>query len=209
MAATSRPALEAPPLRKTERTRLRLVEAVRQELEAGGGFTAEQAARRAGASPATFYNHFGSKDDALAAAFAALMDDLVEHVETHLRVDRLLELGLEAFAADWIVATARFFRSHTNTFRAAQTELPAKPSLRAIYREREAAALAHYERFVRLGQSARVLRAGDAGAIALAFMIANQGWHHPSVLRMQPGDDLHRELARCAVLQLAPQATQR
>ena len=116
MAPQSTPTLAQAPLRKTERTRLRLVEAVRHEIEDAGAFTAEQAARRAGASPATFYNHFGSKEDALAAAFAALMDDLVGHVETQLRVERLLELGLEAFAREWVWATARFFRTNSKTF---------------------------------------------------------------------------------------------
>ena len=70
MAADSTSPLEARadrPLRKTERTRLRLVDAVRAEIEATGGFTAEHVARRAETSPATFYNHFESKDDLIVA----------------------------------------------------------------------------------------------------------------------------------------------
>jgi AcrR family transcriptional regulator len=204
MVQSSPPHLENPPLRKTERTRLRLVAAVREEIEGAGAFTAELAARRAGASPATFYNHFGSKEDALCAAFSALMEDLVELVDAHLRVDRLLEVGLEAFARDWVSVTARFFRANSNTFGAAQMQMPTSKALRSIFSDGEAAALAVYERFVRLGQAARVLRAGAPGVIALAFMIANQGWNHPAVLRMKTDDDLHRELTRTVVLQLSP-----
>jgi AcrR family transcriptional regulator len=204
VTATSTQSLETPVLRKTERTRLRLVEAVRCELEEAGAFTAEQAARRAGSSPATFYNHFGSKDDALCAAFAALMDDLVAHVDTHLRVDRLLELGLERFARAWVIETAGFFRANSRTFAAAQMQMPASKGLRDIFRDGEAAALVSYERFIRLGQAARALRAGAPGPIALAFMIGNQGWNHPRVLRMQAGDALHCELAQAVVRQLGP-----
>ena len=206
MAESSSPHLETVPLRKTERTRLRLVEAVRLEIEQAGAFTAEQAAQRAGASPATFYNHFGSKEDALGAAFSALMDDLIGLVENHLRVERLLEVGLEAFAHDWVNETAQFFRANSKTFGAAQMQMPASKSLRMIFREREAAALEVYTRFIRLGQVAHALRDGDPASIALAFMITNQGWNHPRVLRMQPGDDLHHELTHAVVMQLAPPA---
>lgn len=198
------PAEAAPRLRKTERTRRRLVEAVRAELERAGQFTAEQVARRAEASPATFYNHFTGKDDALAAAFAAVMDDLVAHVEGHLRIDALLERGLEGFARDWVDACVDFFRAHCMTLRAAQAQVPVSEELRAIFRSHEQAAPAHYVRFVRLGQRAGVVREGDAEAMAHALMIQNEGWNHPAVLRRARGDALHAELALGVVRQLAP-----
>lgn len=190
------------PRRKSERTRLRLVDAVRAEIESSGVFTAEQVARRAETSPATFYNHFASKDEALAASFASVMDDLVDHVEAHLRIDRLLEAGLEGFARDWVSACVAFFRTNSACLRAAQAQLPQSAELRAIYRDHEAAALAHYTRFVELGQRAGVVRPGPASAIALAWMIQDEGWNHPLVLRLTPGDALHAELARGVVRHL-------
>ncbi len=206
MAANSIPAhdlhADPPRLKKTERTRLRLVEAVRAEIERGGGFTAEQVARRAETSPATFYNHFASKDDALAAGFAAVMDDLVALVESRLRIERLLDAGLDDFAGDWVLACAAFFRANSATLRAAQARVAGSDELRRIYREHEDAALAHYVRFVTLAQRAHAVRAGDAEAMARAFMIQNQGLNHPMVLRLEPGDALHRELTRQVVRQL-------
>jgi AcrR family transcriptional regulator len=204
------PLIEAPVpaepqrLSKVERTRLRLVETVRAEIERGGGFTAEQVARRAETSPATFYNHFAGKDDALAAAFDGVMRDLVAHVETHLRIDRLLDLGIEAFARDWVLACVRFFRANCMTLRAAQAQVPVHEEMRRIFLSHESATLAIYQRFIELGQKARAVRSGDAHAMASALMIQNQGWNHPPVLRLEPGDALHEELAGSVVRHLSP-----
>ena len=77
---------------KSDRTRLRFVAAIRSELAASGGFTADTVAKRAQTSPATFYNHFSSKDLALASAFAAVMDDLLSMVTHGLRIEPLLQL---------------------------------------------------------------------------------------------------------------------
>ncbi len=197
----------APRLTKLERTRLRLVDAVRAEIEQEGGFTAEQVARRAETSPATFYNHFANKDIALAAGFAAVMDDLVALVESRLRIEQLLDAGLERFAHDWVLACVAFFRTNSATFRAAQAGFAASDTLRRIYREHEDAALDHYVRFVSLAQRAQAVRADDPRAMAQALMIQNQGLNHPGVLRLEPGGALHRELSRQVVRHLEPEAT--
>ncbi len=189
--------------RRVVRTRLRLVEAVRGEVEATGGFTAEEVARRAGSSPATFYNHFATKDDALLAAFNAAMDDLVAMVGAELRIDALLERGLDDFATAWVGTCAAFFRENCLVFRAAQTRLPASKAFRTVFREHEDAAFDHYLRFVRLGQTARVLRDGEAESMARAMMIASEGWNHPAVLKMELGGSLQRELAAGVVRTLA------
>lgn len=188
---------------KADRTRRRLVEAVREEVESTGGFTAEGVARRAGSSPATFYNHFASKDEALLAAFAAAMGELVDFVSEELRIEHVLERGLEEFALRWVGASADFFRDNCLVFQTAGTQLPQSRPLRQIYRDHEDAALERYERFIRLGQAARLIREGDAAPIAQALMILSQGWNNPRVLKMESGDALHRELASGVVLMLA------
>ena len=189
---------------KIERTRLRLVEAVRSEIQANGGtFTAETAARRAGSSPATFYNHFPSKGSALTAAYETLMRDLVAFVRGELQIDRALEQGLERFIADWLLAVSAFFAANTHVFRAAQAALPGSKEMRDVFREREAEAFECYHRFVNLGQAARLLRTGDAHAMAQVLMVTSEGWNHRSVLEMEPGSPLHRELTRSVVRMLA------
>ena len=191
-------------LPKVERTRLRLVRAVREEIEATGGFTAEVAARRAGTSAATFYNHLPSKHEALHAVYVELMDELVESVAAMLRIERVLEVGLEAFVAEWVQGVARFFRRNARVFSAAQVALPDSKAMRDVFRSREARALEIYERFVRLGQAARVLREGDVAAMAQVMMVTSEGWLHPSVQALEAGDALHAELTGSVVRMLAP-----
>jgi AcrR family transcriptional regulator len=194
---------------KTDRTRLRLVAAVREEYEASGGFTADGVARRAGSSPATFYNHFASKEDALRAAFSSAMDDLVAFVGGELRIERVLEFGLDQFASEWVKACSMFFRDNSAVFRAAQMQLPVSKTLRESYRDHEIAAFKQYMRFVRLGQKARCFRKGDAAAIANVMMIASQGYNNPTILRMKSGDALHVELSRTVIQMLEPLAASR
>ena len=50
-----------------------------------------------------------------------------------------------------------------------------------------------------------MLRGGDATAMARAFMITNEGWSHPLVFRLQPGDALHEELCNLVVRLLEPE----
>ena len=201
--APSEPAATRP-AGKTDRTRLRLVAAVREEYEATGGFTADLVAQRAGSSAATFYNHFASKDDALHAAFSSAMGDLVDFVASQLQIERILDAGLDRFASDWVLACVGFFRDNSVVFRAAQMQLPASETLREAYRSHEQAAFEKYERFVRLGQAAQTIRAGDASAIANVMMIVSEGYNNPAVLRMKTGDSLHRELTRTVVRMLEP-----
>ncbi len=188
------PAIEST-MSKTDRTRMRLVAAVRKELESVGSFNAEKVARRAKASTATFYNHFESQDEAFDAAYRALMDDLVSHVTEGLKVETLLDIGLEKFAALWVAGCVRFFRSNSVLFAIAQAKALSSAAVRQVYADSEKRAIDCCERFVRLGQSARLFRAGDARDIARAMMILSEGYNNPAVLQMAPGDALHRELS--------------
>ena len=191
-------------LPKAERTRLRLVQAVRDEIGSTGAFTADLAARRAGSSTATFYNHFPSKEVALQAVYVELMEELVESVERMLRIERVLEVGLDAFVGEWVLGVASFFRRNARVFSAAQVALPDSKAMREIFRDREAAALEVYARFVRLGQAARVLREGDVAAMAQVMMVTSEGWLHPSVQTIEAGDAFHTELTGSVVRMLAP-----
>ncbi|MGB0620212.1 MAG: TetR/AcrR family transcriptional regulator [Myxococcota bacterium] len=191
-------------LPKAERTRIRLVQAVRDEIGSTGAFTADLAARRAGSATATFYNHFPSKEVALQAVYEELMEELVESVERMLRIERVLEVGLDAFVGEWVLDVASFFRRNARVFSAAQVALPDSKAMREIFRDREAAALEVYARFVRLGQAARVLRDGDVAAMAQVMMVTSEGWLHPSVQTIEAGDAFHTELTGSVVRMLAP-----
>jgi AcrR family transcriptional regulator len=204
--ARSAPDAVLRPNGKTDRTRLRLVAAIREEFAASGAFTADLVARRAGSSQATFYNHFASKEEALNAAFSAAMNDLVDMVTGQLQIERVLDAGLDRFASEWVLACVEFFRANSLVFSAAQMQFPRSTKLREIYRDREQAACERYERFVRLGQAARTIRTGDTSAIANVMMIASQGYNNAAILRMRSGDGLHIELTRMVVKMLEPES---
>ncbi|MEM7412791.1 MAG: TetR/AcrR family transcriptional regulator [Myxococcota bacterium] len=190
---------------KAERTRLRLVDAVRAEIQSEGSFSAQSVAERTESSPATFYNHFPSKSDAILAAFDAVMVDLVSFVGRTLDVARALEMGLADFLADWTWQSAEFFHDNSVVFAAARSQMPGSPEFRTVYRTREAEALVHYVRFVRLAQRAGIARDGDPQALAEVLMLVSEGWNHPLVLRMTRGDAFHVELARSVQAMLAPE----
>ncbi len=191
-------------LGKAERTRLRLISAVREALERQGGFTAESVARQAGSSTATFYNHFPSKEAALLAAFSTTMDELVGLLAEELRIERVLDLGLQGFAHGWVRRAAEFFRENAGVFRSAQVALPQSRQMRDVFRSHEEAALIRYERFVQLGQAARVIRPDERSALAQALMIVSEGWNHPRVFNMEEGGTLHGALAAVVVRMLDP-----
>lgn len=190
---------------KSDRTRLRFVAAIRSEVAATGVFTADSVAKRAQTSQATFYNHFSSKDAALASAFAAAMDDLLELVTDGLRIENLLHRGLEDFCADWARVCAEFFSANAVLLAVAQAEAKASAELRRIFATRQHESLGRYEKFVEFGQLAQAIRPGDASAMAKLLLITNQCWNHPFLRQVQPGDALYQEMTQLMVQLLAPQ----
>lgn len=177
-----------PPLRipKAERTRATLAGSTRAELAAHASFTAERVALRAGTSAATFYAHFPTKDDALTAAFALVLDDLVRRTNAVLRVERLLDDGLEATCAALVAELVATFAADALVFRAALARMQDCRSLRELYRRSEAASLAHLEIFVTRGQAAGLVTTSPAAEVAELVLVLCQGVNNPRLLRPRP-----------------------
>lgn len=190
--------------RKLERTRQKLVAAIREETAASGDFTAERVAQRAGASQATFYNHFANKDEALLAAYQSLMADLAATIADQCRIEKLLDEGLEQFVAGWLLGSAAFFRRNVSLFRLAQPAIERSRAMRDVYRHHEASAIEQYRRLIELGQAARVIRAGDALAMAQTLAVISEGWYHPMVQKLKRGSPLHREMTAAMARVLGP-----
>jgi len=140
------------------------------------------------------------------------MDELVDIVREQLRIERLLQLGLEAFCSDWASECAAYFRANAQLMAVARAEVPSSEPMRRIFTVRQAESLRIYETFVELGQLAHVIREGDSSAIAQALLITNQNWNHPFLLQEQKqdrqraveGEALHAEMTRLMVQLLAP-----
>lgn len=167
------------PAGKSERTRARLIEATCEELAESGSFTAERVARRAGTSVATFYVHLPTKEVALVAAFERVMGELVSVVENQLKVERLLESGLEVLMGEFVQASIDFFSERMLVMRAGLAALPESRELRQVYREHERLAFEGFSRFISLGQSAGQIRSGSVEELARTFLVLSQGLNNP------------------------------
>ena len=190
---------------KLARTRHKLVWAVYNEIAETGEFNARRVALRAGTSTPTFYNHFPTKDDALAAAYEQMMVGVVDLARRKCQIERLLDEGLEPLVADWVLMSGAFFRENVRLGRLAQAAMDRSKAMRDLFRRHEAEVIEIYRRFIELGQAASVIRRGNPASMASVLTITVQSWHHQLVQNLQPGDELHRELAGMIVRMLQPQ----
>lgn len=188
---------------RSRRTRVALVAGVRAELRSSGAFTAETVAARAGCSSATFYSHFGNKNDALAAGFAQTLDDLVDGMAERLTVEALTT-DLTGTIHDFVEWQAAFFRVESLVFRTAISQLPTHRPLRHAYRRAEERTLELLtDRFAALAANGTI-PATDPAHVAEAFMVASQGLNNPRALRPDAGD-LRRSLAAGLGAMLVPE----
>ena len=182
------------PAGKAQRTRAKLIEATCEELSESGSFTAERVSRRAGTSVATFYVHLPTKEVALVAAFERIMGELVSVVDEQLKVEKLLESGLETSMYEFVEASIDFFSRRMLVMRSGLAALPDSRELRQVYREHERLAFEGFSRFISLGQSAGQIRAGDPEELARTFLVLSQGLNNPLVLDSEVRSSLPREL---------------
>ncbi|MEE3328080.1 MAG: TetR/AcrR family transcriptional regulator [Myxococcota bacterium] len=169
---------ERPP-GKAQRTRASLIEATCDELSESGSFTAERVAKRAGTSVATFYVHLPTKELALVAVFERVMGELVSVVDQQLKVERLLEYGLEPLMGEFVQACIDFFSERMLVMRAGLAALPDSRELRQVYREHEGLAFKGFSRFISLGQAAGQIRSGSVEELARTFLVLSQGLNNP------------------------------
>ena len=127
---------------RSQRTRAALVAALNERLTRNGGFTADEIAELAGCTPATFWSHFGTKDDAIAAAFSAALEDLIEVVSALFgeepgdlrRTSRAERLRWSERTIDELLS---YFSSRALLYRAAIARIPESREIRKIYRRTE------------------------------------------------------------------------
>ncbi len=167
---------------------------MRDELRETGGFTADAVAARAGCSPATFYSHFGTKDDALTAAFSRTLDDLVDRSVADLTVEGITTLGPGDAIAEFVERQTEFFRVESLVFRTALSRLSDHRPLREAYRAAEERTLAHLVGLFTELHDRGLIETDAPDRLAEAFMIASQGLNNPRALRPE-ATDVRRSLA--------------
>ena len=173
---------------KAQRTYRSLVEATRAQIANTHGFTAELVAQRAGVAAATFYVHFPSKDDVLAAALDEVLSDLVTRTLDELKVERLLEVGLRGVLAQAASAALEVFRADAGVFRLALARLPESRAIRRVYRRHQELATADLMQFLKLGVAAGKVAPVDPDAATIALLVFFQGLNNPLLLQRNPAD---------------------
>lgn len=170
---------------RSRRTRAALTASVRDRLCAQGGFTAEEVAGDAGCTVGTFWAHFSTKDDAVAAAFEQALDDLILVVE--VTFSEPPADNSNAWAAATVDRLVDYFATNALLYRLAIARLPEHRPIRDAYRTAE-------HRTIDLAEAA--LAGPDRRADAEAIISFCQGLNNPIVLRSEPGGRLRVRLAR-------------
>ncbi|MEP5764858.1 MAG: TetR/AcrR family transcriptional regulator [Halieaceae bacterium] len=189
---------------KLERTRQRLLQAIREEAQASGNFSAEQVAARAGISTATFYNHFATKDEALLAAGEGLLGEMLDMVREQCSIEKLLDQGLYDFAYAWLERAIPIFSNDASLLRLLGAATERSDDLKALARRHQESLLEVYARFIELGQAASVVRPGDKDVIARVLLVTAESWNHPLMQRLEPGSAFHHEMSQTLARILAP-----
>lgn len=174
-----------PETRRSRATRRALVQAVRTVVRRSGSLSPEAVAAEAGVAPATFYLHFASKDEALAAAFDEVLEDLHTTTAAALTLDQLLDEGLETIVRRLVRGVVKGFRRDAGVVRLAISRLPESETVRAVYRHWTDATLELLTGFVRSGARAGLIDGTDPTTTAAALLISLQGYQNPELL--QPG----------------------
>jgi AcrR family transcriptional regulator len=187
---------------RSRRTRAAIIAAVRDELRRTGAFTANAVAEGAGCSPATYYAHFPSKDEALTAAFDSLLTDLQEFVGRVFAIASLRRRGLVGFARTTVAELVGYFQVETNAVRAGMAGVPENHQLLVAYKAAEDAIVGIVAEFLGQAESLGLLPGPDAKGRAAAVVVLIQGLNNPLVLRATPRDPIHNGMvaAMAAVL---------
>jgi AcrR family transcriptional regulator len=191
----SRGATDAPRDGRRGRTRSSLLTAAHASIAATGDLSPERVARDAGVSNATFYTHFASKDEAIAAILDVALADVNGRGLRVLTIEHLLDHGLETTIRDALTGGVAGFREQHRVFRLALSRLPHARSIRDVYRHHEQEAHRKLRRFLELAIAADQIRAGDVDVMTSVFLVTLQGLNNP-LLRRPDGEELLDELTR-------------
>lgn len=174
------------------------------EVARSGVLDVGAVAEAAGVSPATFYAHFDTHDDALASALDLGLGAVIGVSNRLFHIEALLEQGLDAVIDELVRGVVAAFRVEALVMRAALARLPHHRGIRDVYRRHEAASRDHITRQVELGQKAGVLGDGDPGQITTTLLVLTEGLNNPLLLGKRPGPQVVDNLRRAVVSVLDP-----
>ena len=190
--------MRTPATKRSKQTRADLARAAHEEIARNGKVDSDAIAKAAGVSVATFYSHFASHDDAIAAALDLSLGEIVGVAEDVFLAELFASDGLDAVLVKLIAEMHRVFRKESLVLRAAQARLLAHAPSRHIFRSHEIRSIEHLTAQIQLGQESGQLGDGPADKRAMSLLVLLQGLHNPVIMkkRIDPvlTDDLHRAM---------------
>lgn len=189
----------APATRRSQRTRAELAQAAHDALAATGTLQPDEIAAAAGVSTATFYAHFGTHDDAIAAGLDLALVSIVAVVDEEFHIEALIERGVPGVVERLVTRSHAVFRDESLVLRAALARHAIHPAIAEVYRSHEERSHAHLVRQVALGQKAGVLADGDPARRATSLLVALQGLHNPLLTKRRLDQAISNDLVRSIV----------
>ena len=201
MAPSDRPSTRA------QRTKADLKAAIHFEIARSGTLDVAAVTEAAGLSQATFYSHFGSHDDALAAALDISLTNVTEVSRSIVNIETILEMGLADMIDLLVEQLVVAFGVEAPVLRVALARLSQNTTIRDVYRSHQSAHHLHLTKQLELGQRASVVRAGEPDQLAAALLVSAQGLNNPLLLRTDGNDETMSALKRALLAILKPDAT--
>ena len=171
-------------------TRGELARAAHDQIAQNGTLDAGAIAAAAGVSTATFYVHFATHDDAIAAALDITLSTVVESARRLIDIEALLERGVDPVIDDLVHEMHAVFRAESLVLRLAIARLAQHRGIRDVYRHHENVSYEHLARQIDLAQRAGLLGAGDPSHRATCVLVLMQGINNPLLTRAHLDDEV-------------------
>ncbi len=191
-----------PPSKRSIQTRGELARAAHDQIARDGALDAGAIATAAGVSTATFYVHFATHDDAIAAALDITLAAVVDVARRFIDIGALIERGVVPVMDDVVHDIHAIFRAESPVTRMAIARFAHHRGIRDVYLHHENAGLEHLTRQIDLAQRAGLLGAGDPAHRATCAIVLMEGINNPLLTRseLDPEVAVHLREALAAAL---------
>lgn len=190
------------PSKRSIQTRSELARAAHDQIARTGSLDAPAIAAAAGVSTATFYVHFATHDDAIAAALDITLAAVVDVARRLFNIETLLERGVVPVIDEVVRDIHAIFHAESQVSRMAIGRFAHHPGIYDVYRYHENAGFDHLTRQIELAQRAGLLAAGTPAHRATCALVLMQGINNPLLTKshLDPEVATHLREAIVAVL---------
>jgi AcrR family transcriptional regulator len=171
----------SPTSKKARATQQVMLVAARNVIGRTGVFSPEAIAETAGVSAATFYAHFGSKDQMLALALDQAMSEHNQRMWEALDIEVLLEEGLARVLTRLLTVVVEDSNEDGRLLRLAASRIVEANQVADVFWVRKDETLEMLTRFIRMGAAAGRIRRGPPEILARTVLVTIEGMQSPAL----------------------------